>query len=293
LALQDEMAHLACEPPEEAAERLTQRVARADPAAVRELAMLVVRVFGERLARYGEGLDLLDRLAERVGPADAVDRAAAALHLCMNDREAAERRLDRLEDDPVGNEAQVLAAAAAACGANGEPEAASRWLARAASLGRTMPDHHPAIEAVARAGARIAAALLASAAGRTPTETERALMRAGAEVSRTWWERLGDRDEIARAECLMSTVHSALGQPLAAAAHAEACRALLEANGAGAEDRLAALDALARACIALGATDEALAARSGCAEAVEELRDPGAVRCGEERLSQLDALLRR
>lgn len=277
--------------PEGVAALLPNLVERAETADVAMVATLVVHVLGEHLARFEEGLDLLHALLPRVGTdpvnVQALQRSMAVLRMCAGDSLELEALLTRFGAERPGNEARVLALAAAAVGAQGRTNDAARWLVRAASLAYELPDAHPAVRAVAITGNNLACAL----ESRPPTTVEESsLLRSAAQLARVAWERAGTWLEVERAEYRLTMTSLVLGEPYAAVAHAESCRAICTANGAAPLELVFANEARALALHAFGDLAGAREARQVMASLVPDV-DPGMAGAVAEALAKLDTKL--
>lgn len=256
---------------ETVAARLPEIVVDAGPADADALVGLIVHVCGEHLGRWADGLALLTTLERGVGPADSIHRGFAALHLCNGELPDAERRIAEVADRP-GTEARVLAIAAAGAGAHGRMQDAARWLLRSANLGFTLADQHPAVRALAITANNLACTLET----RAPLDAEdQALLRSAAQHARVAWERAGTWLEVERAEYRLAMASLALGEPVAAVAHAESCVMMCGANRAGPVERLFAFEALARSKHAVGDADGARAARDAMSDLVASAADGG------------------
>jgi hypothetical protein len=97
-----------------------------------------------------------------------------------------------------------------------------------------------------------------------------------AHASRWHWGQVGTPANLARGEWQCARVYAALGLGEAALRHAERCLELVDAGGDGFEDwdRAAALEAVARARLAGGDTEEALRSSVDAAAAASQIGDP-------------------
>jgi hypothetical protein len=97
-----------------------------------------------------------------------------------------------------------------------------------------------------------------------------------AHASRWHWGQVGTPANLARGEWQCARVYAALGLGEAALRHAERCLELVDAGGDGFEDwdRAAALEAVARARLAGGDTEEALRSSVDAPAAASQIGDP-------------------
>jgi hypothetical protein len=229
------------------------------------LAAIVHHVYGEHLARWDAGIELLQTLGRHPAADDdsraALRRCLASLALCAGraDERAALGRSDRIR----------VAAMAAANLALHDTARALRWLQEAQAEATALDDTDPAIRALAVAGNNIACALEEKS---SRSAAERELMILAATTGRVFWERAGTWLETERAEYRLAMTWLQAGDAAQARRHALACRALVQANAGAALEHFFAGEALARAEHAAG-NAEALAA---------------AVHEAESRFAQLD-----
>ena len=87
------------------------------------------------------------------------------------------------------------------------------------------------------------------------------LLKIVSAAARAFWERAGGWLEVERAEYRLAMSSLALGEPFGAAAHAEACRTICEANRAPVLEVAFAHEALVRSRAALGDLAGAKASR--------------------------------
>jgi hypothetical protein len=209
------------------------------------LATIVHHVYGEHLARWDTGIELLQTLGRHPAADDdgraALRRCLASLALCSGqaDDRAALGSSDRIR----------VAAMAAANLALHDTARALRWLQEAQAEATALDDTDPAIRALAAAGNNIACAL-EEKSGRSAAERE--LMILAATTGRVFWERAGTWLETERAEYRLAMTWLQAGDAAQARRHAWACRALVRANAGAALESFFASEALARAEHALG-----------------------------------------
>lgn len=214
------------------------------------LSAIVHHVYGEHLARWEAGRELLQALGRHPAADDdsraAVRRCLASLALCLGREEerAALGRSDRIR----------VAALAAANLASHDCGRALRWLhvalAEAESAARRdgqeapLDRSDPANRALAAAGNNIACAL-EEKPGRS--DAERGLMILAAQTGRVYWERAGTWLETERAEYRLAMTWLQAGDAAQAREHALACGALVQAHAGPALEAFFAAEALARA----------------------------------------------
>jgi tetratricopeptide (TPR) repeat protein len=241
------------------AERLAQSldvIAAAEH--VTPYARIVTHVYGEHLARYGEGITLLERL--RTVPAwdgsdaaeSAVARGVATLRYCGGDASV----LGTLahEDRIV-----VLATASSAFAEQKAYRRAIEAYAEALTLARSgVADGSPALRALAVGGNNLAA-VLEDKPDRDAHETRGMLVAAQGGLD--YWRRAGTWLEEERAEYRLSASRRAAGDYDGAIRHAERCLALCRANDAPAIEHFFGAAALALAERSAGLTDEFDASR--------------------------------
>jgi hypothetical protein len=212
------------------AARLAEAPARPPTAAdIAPFARLVTHVYGEHLARWQAGVDLLASLRalpawdEGADCASAVARGIAVLRYAGGDDTALE---GFARDDAV----IVLATAASALGGQREFARAGAAYAEAEARAQHAP---PIATAAARAlaiGGNGLATTLEEKADRSAAET--ATMLAAARGGLTYWRIAGGWLEEERAHYRLARSLLEAGDPSAAAEHARDCIAVCEANAA-------------------------------------------------------------
>jgi hypothetical protein len=185
------------------------------------LGRIVHHVFGEHLARYGDGRELLARLARHehgAGAASDLRVFDASLALCAGTADArgtfaAPERI-RIAALAAGNLAVV------------DAERAAHLLREAVAEAHAaaLDDKDPACRALAIAGNNIATALEAKA---HRTDEERTLMILAARTAREYWARAGTWLETERAEYRLARTWLQAGDPVEARRHAQACLAIV------------------------------------------------------------------
>lgn len=218
------------------AERLAQSLHLVtSPEHVPPFVRLTTHVYGEHLARWDEGVALLESL--RASPAwdgspaqtGAMTRGVAALRHCSGSKTA----LDGLS---LEDRITVLATAALAFVGQKSTQAGIDAYAQATALAEAapLPPDSPAVRALAAGGNNLAAEL-SEKAERDAAET--AGMLAAAAGGLTYWKLAGTWLEEERAEYMMSVCLRKAGNADAAIEHAAHCIAICEANDAPAFER--------------------------------------------------------
>ncbi len=257
------------------------------PAHIPPYARIVTHVYGEHLARYAEGTELLERL--RTLPAwddapaarAAVARGTAVLRYCGGDATA----LDALDRD------ERIAALSTASSAFGEQKDFARAIAAfdaALALARPgIADDSPAVRALAVGGNNLAVVLEAKAQ-RDAQQTRS--MLAAAQAGLEYWRRAGTWREEERAQFRLSASRRAAGDYDGAIRHAERCLAICRVNDAPALEHFFGAAALALAQRSAGLADEfeqsrrlvrlwhaqvAADERAGCGATLAALEDEG------------------
>ena len=220
--------------PDDVAERLALSLDRVDlPAHVAPFAGIVTHVFGEHLARYDDGVELLEsmrRLPACHGQAEALgilSRSVAALRYASGE----ERALDVLAPQ------DRMSGLANASGAILGRLEFRRAIAAYDEALRLANKHRP--EARAQRSLAVAGNNLASGleekADRSASETE-GMLRA-AEGALKYWALAGTWLEVERAEYRLTRSLLQAGQAGAAIEHARQCIAVCAANDAPAFER--------------------------------------------------------
>lgn len=225
------------------AARLAEKQARPSTSAdIVPFARLVTHVYGEHLARWQAGIELLASLRtlpawdDGADCAPAVARGIAVLHYASACTGAVEGRPDSaLEMLPADEQAIVLASAASALAGQHHYRRAITAYRQAIAIGEQgLPDSAPAVRALAIAGDNLAAAL-EEKADRDAFETEG--MFAAAHGGLQYWKRAGGWLEEERAEYRLARSGLAAQDGAMATDHARRCIAVCEANDAPAFER--------------------------------------------------------
>lgn len=246
----------------------------ADEGGATRLAMLVHHVCGEHLARWAQGLALLEQIDALPIEGDegrrAVQRCRASLALCAvcggyGDTRAA---LD-------ASDACRVTAMAACSLAPHDAARASRLLEEAVAAAAVLADSDPGVRAVAVFGNNTAgtlqellqAAAAAADAPAPPTPTpsappsavtadaHRALMLRAAEIARSHWARAGTWREVERAEYRLALCALAAGDAPRALEHARSCEQIVREHGSEPLEVFFAAEAVVLAARALGETE--------------------------------------
>ena len=259
----------------------------ADDAAVDGLLRLAHHVAGAHLGspeQLAEGRALLARLAGHAAAGEAA-RASAALF----DRSLALTGGDTQATAGLAEpEAVRVRALAASNLAERDAPRAGTLLAEAAAAAQAadLPDTHPAVRALAVAGNNIAAAL-----EELPTRdaATQALMLQAAELGLVFWRRAGTWLHEERAQHRLAMGALAAGDLPKARGHAEACLAIVAAQGNVALEVFFGNEALARIEAAAGQADALAAALARQRAAFERLdeADRGWCRATLEQVEQL------
>ena len=215
--------------PDDVAERLALSLDRVElPAQVAPFAGIVTHVFGEHLARFDDGVELLEsmrRLPACLGQAEAlgiVSRSVAALRYASGEEHA----LDVLAPQ---DRISVLANASGAILGQSD---FGRAIAAYDQALRLALKHRPEARAqrsLAVAGNNLASSLEGKA-DRSASETE-GMLRA-AEAALAYWAQAGTWLELERAEYRLTRSLLQAGQAAAAIEHAQRCLAVCAANDA-------------------------------------------------------------
>lgn len=189
------------------------------------LARLAHHVLGEHLGRVAEGRALLQRLTAQRAAGDSLRAAVRLLDVSLalaggEDLRAGLPRSDRIR----------VTALAAGSLAERDAERADALLHQALleAEGAPLGDDDAAVRALAVTGNNMACTLEDKPAR---SEAERALMILAARTGRTYWGRAGTWLEAERAEYRLAMTWLKAGDPIQAREHAEACLAIVQANG--------------------------------------------------------------
>ena len=231
--------------PEQVAARLATEAPDwvTEPGRLAPLVRLVHHVQGEHLGRWQEGRRLIAALAALAAAVDDADghaaatRAAASLDLSAG-------LADALTQLDAGERIRVAAMAAANLAERDTPRAMRLFeqaLAEAAT--GAWPAGDPVHRALAVSGNNLAASLEEKT---ERSADERALMIAAATAAREHWALAGGWLEVERAEYRLAMTWLQAGDPVRALAHAQAARAIVEANDAPPMEAFLAWEAIAR-----------------------------------------------
>ena len=248
-------------------------------------ARIVTHVYGEHLARYGDGVALLERL--RAVPAwdgseaatSAIARGIAVLRYCSGDSSA----LAALAAD---DRIVVLATASSAFAGQTTYTRAIETYAEALALARGgVSDGSPALRALAVGGNNLAAAL-EEKPDRDALETRG--MLTAAQGGLDYWRRAGTWLEEQRAELRLSSSRRSAGDYDGAMHHAQRCLALCQAHDAPAIEHFFGVAALALAQRSAGLADEFEASRRVARQWHERVDAPERAWC-ETTVAMLDS----
>jgi tetratricopeptide (TPR) repeat protein len=216
--------------PEEVADRLAGALNLLEsPADIPPFARIVTHVYGEHLARWNAGVDLLESLRGRApadgdpGAAGAITRSVAALRYAGN----LDTSLTHLSTD---DRIAALATAASALAAQLGWKRAIATYEEALRLAEPgLPSGSPALRALAVAGNSMAASL-EEKPDRDLVETRG--MVVAAEGGLRYWRLAGTWLEEERAEYRLARSLLQAGDPAAAVEHARRCVDICAANDA-------------------------------------------------------------
>jgi tetratricopeptide (TPR) repeat protein len=221
--------------PEEVADRLAGALDMLEsPTSVSPFVRIVTHVFGEHLARWSDGIALLESLRGRPqlngdhAAAGAITRSVAALRFAGN----LDTSLAQLSTD---DRIAALATAASALAAQRGWKRAIAAYEEALRLAEPgLPSGSPALRALAVAGNNMAASL-EEKPDRDPVETRG--MVVAAEGGLRYWRLAGTWLEEERAEYRLARSLLQAGDPAAAVEHARRCVDICAANDAPAFER--------------------------------------------------------
>ena len=221
-------------------------------------ARIVTHVYGEHLARYADGIALLERLRTVAAwdgsamAAGAVARGIAVLRYCGGDASV----LAPLATD---ERIVVLATASSAFAEQKAYKRAIETYAEALELARGgLADGSPALRSLAIGGNNLAA-VLEEKADRDALETRG--MLTAAQGGLDYWRRAGTWLEEERAELRLSSSRRSAGDYDGAIHHAHRCLALCSAHDAPAIEHFFGVAAVALAQRSAGLRDEFEASR--------------------------------
>ena len=236
------------------AERLSKSIDMIGAAEdVPQYARIVTHVYGEHLARYADGIALLERLRgvpacnDASAAQAALTRSIAILRFCGGDASV----LETLGDD---DRIVVLSTASSAFAEQKAYGRAIDVYADALALARNgVADGSPALRALAVGGNNLAAAL-EEKPDRDAHETRG--MLTAAQGGLDYWRRAGTWLEEERAELRLSSSRLCAGDYDGAIHHAGRCLALCRAHDAPAIEHFFGVAALALAQRSAGLVDE-------------------------------------
>lgn len=216
-----------------------------DEDGVARFAMLTHHVYGEHLARWDEGISLLDRLAAmQIDGSDglrSLQRCRASLALCSGAGDA--------RPTLTGGDACRTTVMAACSLASHDSGRALLLLEEATAAAATLPDDDAAVRSVASFCNNIAGTLQEHG---DLSDSSRSLMLRAADLSRSHWERAGTWREVERAEYRLAVCHLAAGDGPRALKHAELCDRIVRENGSEPLEVFFASEAIALSALATG-----------------------------------------
>lgn len=266
--------------PREVAERLAAAFDIIEaPAQVPPFARLLTHVYGEHLGEWQRGIGLLESLRERAAAkadtaADAaLTRSVATLRYAGGDRASLEALSSEDRVAVLASAASALAGRHDFAGAVGAYEEALRR----AEAG--LPDHSPALRALAVGGNNLAVAL-ETKSDRDAVET--AGMVSAAEGALKYWKQAGTWLEEERAHYRLARSLLQAGDARAAVRSATRCVDLCEANAASVFELFFAHSALALSHRAAGSLETFEAARQRAAAFFEQVPENERTWCETE-----------
>jgi len=270
-----------------------------EPRHVATLSGLVAHVAGEHLARWREGVALLEQIEKRPAfdasspEGRALLRSKAMLHRCAGDREAEARAFAAVREGADVPEAsdriRVLAVAASALAYQkrlAEATADFEDCVRLAAYGPTKAD--PATRAMAVTAHNVAVELENQ---RALDADERELMLRAAFISRDFWLMAGGWMEAERADYRLTMSHLKAGDAGGALRHAERCLSIVEENGADPGEAFFAREALSKSRLASGDVAGARREREAMAALLPTIADEGFRSFAGVELAKLDVEL--
>lgn len=247
------------ENPETVADRLPQALPMVETVLeVRQAAALVVHVFGEHLARWPEGIALLNELGKR--PAATESEGQRALQRSHAVLALGEKPGVDLKHLPLEDQVAVLATASSLhLTRGGLKEAIGCFRLAVESAPGEFDTGSPAPRALAIAGNNLACGL-EELADRDTEDTN--VMLLAARTALTWWAVAGGWMETEQAEYRMARSLLQAGQAAAALEHARNCQRICRENQAAPFEQFFASAVCAMAERAIGNTTGFLAART-------------------------------
>jgi hypothetical protein len=263
------------------------------------LAALIVHVYGEHLARWADGVALLEKL-ETLPVFDAttpvgksVVRSKAVLHRCAGNYEDEAKCMTASMtggDVPEASDRiRQLAIAGSALAFQHRMDEARRDLDECVALAAYGPSKDdPAARSLAMTAHNVAVEF-----ENKPelTDDERALMLRAAQISLDFWKIAGGWMEEERAEYRVTMSHLKAGDAAGALAHAESCLRIVEANGADPYEAFFAREAVAKARLAAGDVDAARTEREAMNALLPTIADEENRAYAAGELAKLDAAI--
>ncbi len=250
----------------------------AEAANVAPYARLVTHVYGEHLAQWQQGVDLLARIAALPASTGAAERALLA-------RNQATLRYAGGDADalaPLGSEDRIVALATAAsafAALTRFGDALDAYETAVRQAGDGLPAGSPAIRALAVGGNNLAAALEGKA---TRDARETAGMLAAAQSGLVYWRQAGTWLEEERAHYRLARSRLAAGDAAAAADAAQACVDVCAAHDAPPFERFFGYAVLAIAHRAAGRAEPAARAKAQALAEYERVPEADRTWCATE-----------
>lgn len=254
--------------PETVAERLPQALPMVDTVLeVRQVAALVVHVFGEHLALWPEGIALLNELGKRPAAASAeAQRALQRSHAVLALGEKPDTDLKHLV---LEDQVAAWATASSLHLTRGARDVAIRCFRLAVQNSSGGFDtSSPAPRALAIAGNNLAC-VLEELADRDAEGTDHMLL--AARTALAWWAVAGGWMETEQAEYRMARSLLQAGQAAAALEHARSCQRICRENQAAPFEQFFASAVCAMAERAIGNTTGFLVARTEARDWLEKV----------------------
>ena len=270
-----------------------------EPGHLPMLAALITHVSGEHLARWTDGVALLERIEslpvfDASSPqGKAVFRSKAVLHRCAGNKEEEARctaaGLTGGNVPEASDRIRILAIASAALAFQKQMDRARADLEEAIALAAYGPTKEdPAARALAVTSHNLAVEFEKKD---ELTDDERALMLRCAFVSRDFWKIAGGWMEAERSEYRLAMSHLKAGDAKTALVHAKECLAGIEANGADPYEAFFGREAIARAHLAARHGDSARRERDAMEALLPSIADESSRKYAEGEFAKLDASL--
>jgi len=256
----------------------------AKPDDIAPFVRIATHVFGEHLAEWQRGIELIESIrrmpaADGDAAASAIVRGVATLRVARGDADA----LDALA--PEDRVFALAGAAAAFAGRNDHRRALDAYAAALAVAKSGLPAKSPALRALAVGGNNLACAL-EEKIDRDAAQTDG--MVCAAEAALEYWRLAGTWLEEERAHYRLARSLIAAGRPQPAIASARRCIDVCDANNAPPFERFFGEAALALAQRAAGDNEGSAAARARARAWHDQVADDEKQWCASDR-AELDA----